>query len=303
MDDESSGLMDIVDDFLSRPAFEVLEPAAQRTALVFNSPHSGRCYPRSFLAASRLDARAIRRSEDAFVDTLFAGVVAQGAPLMRAHFPRAYLDVNREPYELDPRMFAGRLPGYVNARSVRVAGGLGTIARIVADAEEIYARPLEVAEGLDRIERIYKPYHAALRRLVARTQARFGVALLVDCHSMPSQLRTSDTRPRPDVIIGDRYGTSAAPALVEAAAAILVDLGFSVGRNRPYAGGFITEHYGRPAQAVHALQIEVRRGLYMDETYCEPSDGFAATAARLERFCLGLADALDGGPMLAAAAE
>jgi N-formylglutamate amidohydrolase len=295
--------MRIVEDFLSTPPFEIVEPTTQRAAFVYNSPHSGHCYPRPFLAASRLDSRAIRRSEDTFVDELFAGVVAQGIPLMRAHFPRAFLDVNREPYELDPKMFAGRLPAYVNARSIRVAGGLGTIARIVADAEEIYARPLDVAEALERIERIYKPYHATLRRIVTKTQARFGFAVLVDCHSMPSQLRSGETRQRPDVIVGDRYGTSAGPELVETAVDILTGLGFSVGRNRPYAGGFITEHFGRPAQGVHALQIEVNRGLYMSEARFERSAGFAATAEALGRFAWQLADAVDGGFDAAAAAE
>ena len=287
--------MQIVDDFVASPAFDIVEPAVQRAALVFNSPHSGRSYPRAFLTASRLDTLAIRRSEDAFVDELFGGAREIGAPLMRAHFPRAFLDVNREPYELDPKMFTGRLPAYVNARSVRVAGGLGTIARIVADAEEIYAGPLDVGEALERIERIYKPYHAALRRLIVRTQARFGFAVLVDCHSMPSHVRGQETRHRPDVILGDRYGTSAAPALVEAAAAILAELGFTVGRNRPYAGGFITEHYGRPAQGVHALQIEVNRGLYMNEARCERRDDFAAIAAALTAFGRRLAAVSVGG--------
>jgi N-formylglutamate amidohydrolase len=274
----------IVDDFLRFRPFDVLYPQPQRVPFVFNSPHSGSAYPRPFLAATRLDADAIRRSEDSFVDELFADVVDAGAPLMRAHFPRAFLDVNREPYELDPKMFAGRLPAFVNARSVRVAGGLGTIARVVADGEEIYARPLAVEEGLARIEAIYKPYHATLRRLVTGTQARYGTAVLVDCHSMPSATRGHEARPRPDVIVGDRYGTSCGQELSDAAVAILADLGLTVGRNRPYAGGFITESYGRPAQGVHALQIEVNRGLYMDEARFERSPQFAATARCLSTF-------------------
>lgn len=287
--------MRIVDDFSTTPPLEVLEPAELRLPFVYSSPHSGRAYPRGFLAASRLSPLAIRRSEDAFVDDLFLPVVREGAPLLRAHFPRAFLDVNREPYELDPKMFAGRLPAYANIRSVRVAGGLGTIARVVADSEEIYASPLDVAEALARIEALYKPYHATLRRVLTRTQARFGFAVLVDCHSMPSQLRGQDPRTRPDVILGDRYGTSAAPELVETAAAILGDLGLLVGRNRPYAGGFITEHYGRPAQGVHALQVEINRGLYMDEAEIAPSPGFAATAAAVATFCRRLAAAIEGG--------
>lgn len=294
--------MRVVDGFVHQPPFEVLNPPVQRVPFVFNSPHSGNAYPRPFLASARLDAESIRRSEDTFVDELFAAVVEFGAPLMRAHFPRAFLDVNREPYELDPKMFEGRLPAFVNARSVRVAGGLGTIARVVADGEEIYARPLAVEEGLARIEAIYKPYHAALRRLVTATQARHGVAVLVDCHSMPSATRGHEQRPRPDVIVGDRYGTSCSAELSDGAVAILTDLGFTVGRNRPYAGGFITESYGRPALGVHALQIEVNRGLYMDEARFERAAAFGETARLLTTFARRLiADFADGAaPRIAA---
>jgi N-formylglutamate amidohydrolase len=276
--------MRIVSDFVTEPPFEVAAPADQTLAFVFNSPHSGAAYPAGFLGASRLDNRRIRLSEDSFVDALFSHVPAFGAPLLRAHFPRAYLDVNREPYELDPKMFCGRLPSYANVRSIRVAGGLGTIARVVAEAEEIYAGPIPVDEALGRIEAIYKPYHATLRRLLAQTHVRFGAAVLVDCHSMPSTVRGQDPRARADFVIGDRYGTSAARGLVEHAADALVALGHTVAINKPYAGGFITEHYGRPARGLHAVQVEVNRALYMDERTLEPSAGFHALKADLVRF-------------------
>ena len=146
------------------PPFEILEPAVCRAPVVFNSPHSGRVYPHAFLQAARLDLATLRRSEDSFVDDLMAGVVADGMPLMRAHFPRCFVDVNREPYELDPRMFDGRLPSFANTRSMRVAGGLGTVARVVGDAQEIYDRRLPVDDALRRIESLYKPYHRALRK-------------------------------------------------------------------------------------------------------------------------------------------
>lgn len=261
-------------DFNGRPPFEVLTPADQRLPFVFNSPHSGCQYPRSFLQASRLDERTIRRSEDAFVDQLFTHVVPLGAPMLRAHFPRAYLDVNREPYELDPKMFEDRLPPYANVRSIRVAGGLGTIARIVSDNQEIYRHRLPVSEALWRIEEIYKPYHTTLRRLLAQTHVTFGFAVLIDCHSMPSTVRHASTDTKPDFILGDRYGTSCAPELVDYASALLRSLGYKVSRNTPYAGGFITEHYGRPNRSLHALQIEINRGLYMDETTHMPNRHF-----------------------------
>lgn len=261
-------------DFNGHPAFEVEAPADQRLPFVFNSPHSGREYPNSFLLSSRLDEQAIRRSEDAFVDQLFASVVPLGSPLLKAHFPRAYLDVNREPYELDPKMFDGRLPAYANIRSIRVAGGLGTIARVVSESQEIYKHRLPVDEAMYRVERIYKPYHSMLRRLLAQTHVTFGYSILVDCHSMPSSVKCQTTDSRPDFILGDRYGTSCAVELTDFASELLRGMGYSVSRNKPYAGGFITEHYGRPSSGLHSLQIEINRGLYMDESTHAPHRGF-----------------------------
>jgi N-formylglutamate amidohydrolase len=280
--------MRVVTDFRSEPPFEIVAPPEQTHPFVFNSPHSGAAYPEEFLAASRLDSRRIRLSEDAHVDKLFMHAVSVGAPLLRAHFPRAFLDVNREPYELDPRMFEGRLPPFANVRSIRVAGGLGTVPRIISDSEEIYAGPLSVEVALDRIETLYKPYHAALTRLLAQTHVRFGRAVLIDCHSMPSSVRGQDGRGRADFVLGDRHGTSAARALIDHAANALSALGYKVAINRPYAGGFITEHYGRPAKGLHAMQIEVNRALYMDERTLEPHSGFVRLAAELGGFVDGL---------------
>lgn len=265
-----------------QPAFEVLAPSGITVPLVFNSPHSGAVYPAAFLAASRLDPLTLRKSEDCFVDELFGFALAAGAPLLRAHFPRAFMDVNREPYELDPRMFEGRLPSFANSRSMRVAGGLGTIARVVGDQQEIYRGKLPVAEALDRIETLYKPYHRTLRSLLQDQQRRFGLAILIDCHSMPSSGVHRDEGQRADIVLGDRFGTSAAPFFVETLEEALRDRGYRVGRNRPYAGGFITEHYGNPVNAVHAIQIEVNRGLYMDERTFSRSSGFEGLHSDLE---------------------
>lgn len=273
-----------------RPLFELVGRAMPDVPFVFNSPHSGRDYTDAFLAASRLDSRTIRRSEDCFVEELFGRCIDFGAPLMHAHFPRAFLDVNREPYELDPKMFRGRLPSYVNARSLRVAGGLGTIARIVAEHEEIYRGPLDVEEGLSRIELIYKPYHALLRKTLARLHVTFGFAVLIDCHSMPSIVRGVDPADRPDFVLGDRYGTSCASDVVDCAANVLRSLGYTVARNKPYAGGFITEHYGRPAKGLHALQIEINRSLYMNEDVFEKADGFDTLQADLATLAQELID-------------
>jgi N-formylglutamate amidohydrolase len=282
-------------EFTGKPAFEVIEPSRRLSPLVLNSPHSGACYPADFLAASRLDKTAIRHSEDSYVDELLAGAAAHGCPLLKANFPRAWLDVNREPYELDPQMFDGHLPTYANVRSIRVAGGLGTIARIVSESEEIYATPLKVAEGLARIDTVYKPYHRQLRELLLETRARFGLAVLVDCHSMPSTARATHNRPRPDIVVGDRYGTSCAAVLTDFIAGRLGGFGYSVSRNKPYAGGFITEHYGQPQRGLHAVQIEFNRRLYMDERSLQKTPEFDRLAVNVAAVVAELGRALNDG--------
>jgi len=275
------------------PPFEILEPAEWRGPVLFNSPHSGDVYSRGFLSASRLDLATLRRSEDSFVDELCLDAVRRGYPLLRAHFPRCYVDVNREPYELDPRMFEGRLPSFANTRSMRVAGGLGTIARVVGDAQEIYGHRIPVDDAIRRIEGLYKPYHRALRRLFTRIHRDFGAAILIDCHSMPSTAGAKDERPRADVVLGDRYGTSCVALVAETVESTLRAQGYSVSRNKPYAGGFITEHYGNPAAGLHAIQLEFNRALYMDERRFERTPSFARLAADLE----ALADALSAVPI------
>jgi N-formylglutamate amidohydrolase len=256
--------------------FVIHTPARQAAPLVVNIPHAGRVYPSSFLTQSRLDSHGLRRSEDSFVDLLLADTPLLGIPMLVAQFPRAYLDVNREPYELDPRMFEGRLPSFANTRSMRVAGGLGSIPRVVGDGQEIYRHRLPLAEVSHRIDGIYKPYHAALRGLLQKTFRQFGQAVLIDCHSMPSASLGSDLARRPDIVLGDRYGTSCAGNLIDGVQDALEARGYLVARNRPYAGGFITEHYGNPSSGMHALQIEINRALYMNEESLEPTVGFAA---------------------------
>lgn len=282
-------------DFFGRPAFEVVMPKRRQLPIVLSSPHSGSYYPNEFLAASRLDCQAIRRSEDTHVDALMLEAAELGAPLLRAMFPRAWLDVNREPYELDPKMFTGALPSYANIRSVRVAGGLGTIARIVSEREEIYSCLLPVDAALARIDRVYKPYHRILRQLLVDTRTTFGLSVLIDCHSMPSTVRGGSGRQRPDIVVGDRYGTSCSSELTDLCAQILTQRGYSVSRNKPYAGGYITEHYGQPARATHAMQIEVNRGLYMNERTLERHGGFARVSADLRHLVGELGRAFEAG--------
>jgi N-formylglutamate amidohydrolase len=285
------------------PPFDIVEPAIWRAPIIFNSPHSGSVYPPEFLDASRIDVVALRRSEDSFVDELIAGLSARGFPVVRVHFPRSYVDVNREPYELDPRMFNGRLPSFANTRSMRVAGGLGTIPRVVGDGQEIYRERLEVDDALTRIETLYKPYHRALRRLINQAHQRFGTAILIDCHSMPSIGISRDEPRRPDIVVGDRYGTSCAGIVAETVEASFGRLGYSFGRNRPYAGGFITEHYGNPASGLHAVQIELNRAIYMDERRRERTARFGRIAEDFAVLAEALAELPFGelGPFQAAA--
>src|SRR6516164_7077607 len=259
-----------MDGELPRPSppagiLDLQRPVARSLPLVLASPHSGAEYPADLLAASRLGPIALRRSEDSFVDELFGSAPSLGAPLLAARFPRAYVDVNREAYELDPSMFADALPKFVNTASSRVRMGFGTIARIVASGEEIYAEKLRFAEAQRRIERLYRPYHRALRGLVEETEALFGGCLLVDCHSMPSGADSLCEKSGADIVLGDCHGASCAPQFVEAARRFLVDRGFAVAINVPYAGGFTTGHNGDPSMQRHALQIEVNRALYMNE--------------------------------------
>jgi len=273
--------------------------------VVIASPHSGRSYARAFIQSARLEPLALRRSEDAHMDDVIAAAPGLGLPLIKAHFPRAYVDANREAFELDPAMFDGPLPAYVNTTSPRVAAGLGTIARVVTNGEEIYGGKLSFGEVKERIEACHVTYHAALKGLIDASRARFGVCLLVDCHSMPSVGGPMDRDPglaRVDVVLGDGHGTACAPLVTDTAERALRETGLVVTRNNPYAGGFTTRHYGNPAAAVHALQIEVNRALYLDEDNMAPGPGLAALAEKFAALMTALAG-LDPEALLPALPE
>jgi N-formylglutamate amidohydrolase len=252
----------------------VAAPDKLVSPLVFASPHSGRAYPDDLLHLSRLDQAALRRSEDAYVDELFAAAPTLGAPLICAQIARAYVDVNRDASELDPAMYAGPLSAEVNARSPRVAAGLGAIPRVVSEGAEIYRGKLPAAEAHRRIETVWRPYHAALDGALKAARAAFGCAILIDCHSMPS-IGAGD--PPADIVLGDRFGAACAPEITRLVESVLQARGLRVARNAPYAGGFATQTHGRPGQKRHALQIEINRALYMDEARCVASEGFART--------------------------
>lgn len=262
--------------------FRLLMPERPFTPIVFTSSHSGRCYNAELLAGVRLCSLDLRRSEDSFVDELFGAAPDYGAPLLAANFPRAFCDANREPWELDPAMFADPLPSWVNTTSARVTAGLGTIARVVASGEPIYSAKLSFAEAERRIRAYWRPFHDALAGLVSDAKARFGYCWLIDCHSMPSgnQMRRSVGRPV-EFVLGDLHGAACASRATRFVEAFLAGKGFVVRRNDPYAGGYITAHYGRPTDDVHVLQIEIARGLYMDEARIERSAAFPAVRQQI----------------------
>ncbi len=261
---------------MSNIAYALHEPEQRRSCVVFASPHSGRQYLPGFLERSVLDTLTLRSSEDAFVDQLFASVPEFGAPLLTAVMPRAYVDLNRSPDELDPALIQGvRRSGH----NPRIASGLGVIPRVVSNGRAIYTGKLSRVEADARISRYWHPYHSALQTLLTDAHRTFGQAVLIDCHSMPHEAvdgvaRTSNKRP--DIVLGDRFGAAASGEIVDQVEAAFASAGLTVTRNAPFAGAYITQAYGRPSRGQHAIQIEIDRALYMDERRVEPNANFQA---------------------------
>lgn len=262
-------------------AHQLWLPKGPAGAVVFASPHSGRDYPAALLAETPLDARAIRSSEDAFVDELIAEAPGFGVPVLAARVPRAYVDLNRAADELDPALIEGlgRPP-----LTPRIAAGLGVIPRVVSGGRAIYRRRLSRAEAQARIDQFWTPYHAALADLLDRARARHGAAFLIDWHSMPHEALTNTgrgTSQPPEVVLGDRFGAAAAPWVSDHIEAAFREAGFRVARNAPFAGVYVAETYGRPAEGLHAIQIEIDRALYMNEAQVLRAPGFASLQRRL----------------------
>lgn len=273
---------------VAEPPFVLIEPLRRTAPLVFASPHSGRRYPPELLADARVSLISLRRSEDAYVDELFAGAAAHGAAVLSAAVARAFVDLNRDPAELDPDMFDERPPQSTHSSSARVQAGLGAIPRISGDGQNIYRRKLSLDEAERRIATVHRPYHAVLRKLVVETKEAFGCAVLIDCHSMPNNARGAHA---PDIVLGDRFGASCHPSVTALAEATLRRQGYRVARNTPFAGGHTTQTYGRPIDRVHALQIEINRGLYVDERTLERTNGFARVRADMTRLAEALSAA------------
>ena len=285
---------------MDKPVYSLRMPVERSSCVVFSSPHSGADYPAAFLQRSSLSPLAIRSSEDAFVDELFAAAPSAGAPLLAARVPRACLDLNRAADDLDPALIAGASRRYLNAR---VAAGLGVIPRVVGEGRAIMRGKLTLAEAERRIRDCWHPYHDRLRALLAEARAAHGMAILIDCHSMPHDALNAAPSVwgrRPDIILGDRFGAACQRWLTDAAIELFSAQGFNVARNALFAGGYITQTYGRPAQGVQALQVEIDRALYMDESRVEPLPHFADVARRIGEVAKGLA-ALGPGRLSVAA--
>ena len=266
--------------FMSVDPFILYEPAQLTSSIVFATPHSGRNYSHDFLNSTILDAHVIRASEDAFVDQLFQSVTAVGAPLLAALIPRAFVDLNRSCEELDPALIEGLRPA---RRSARVTSGLGVVPRVVAVGRPIYHGKISLGEVQARLRDVWYPYHQRLQALLDATRIRFGYVVLIDCHSMPHEAVNPglSSKTSPEIVVGDRFGAAADPKVTERVQAAFVSAGFRVSRNMPFAGAYISQHYGKPKRGQHVIQIEIDRSLYMNEVSVEPLANFADFQARL----------------------
>jgi N-formylglutamate amidohydrolase len=264
-------------------AFHLTMPDVRTTSVVFASPHSGRDYPWAFVRRSVLSERTLRSSEDAFVDQLFSSAPLHGAPLLAARAPRAWLDVNRSADELDPALIEDvkKL-----SHNPRVSSGLGVVPRVVANGRAIYRGKITRREADARIRDTWQPWHDALETLLGDSLKLFGEAILIDCHSMPHEAIESISHPRgqrPDIVLGDRFGAAASPRVVDRIEAAFASAGLRVARNAPFAGAYVTQHYGRPTRGQHVVQVEIDRALYMNEQLIRPNNNFTAFRALIDR--------------------
>jgi N-formylglutamate amidohydrolase len=271
----------------AEPPFIRTGPEDPSSPVVLSVPHAGRAYSPALLKASRLPLHKLESLEDRLVDRLVWRAVQAGATALVALAPRAEIDLNRDEREMDPSLVAPPLAAGKLLQSARTRGGLGLVPSRIAGSGAIWFNRIASAELDRRVASIHRPYHAALADLLARARARFGVAILLDCHSMPPRLPASPGEA--GVVLGDRYGTSIAPSYVAAAAAAAQAQGFTTARNHPYAGGHITARHGRPAENIHALQIEIDRSLYLAPDLRAPGPGFDRTARMLAAVAAALA--------------
>ncbi|MEL6859830.1 MAG: N-formylglutamate amidohydrolase [Pseudomonadota bacterium] len=259
-----------------------------RAPVIFASPHSGTLYPDNMVKQLCVPLTDVQRTEDAFVDELYASAIDQGAILLSANYARAYVDLNRDARELDSDMFADGVPRTAGLPSARVKAGLGCLPRVGASGRNIYAERMSKREGAYRLDSVYDRYHGALQSEIEDLKADWSDVYIIDCHSMPS--RQPGRASLPDIVLGDRFGSSCSAHLTSLVERHFRREGLSVTRNAPYAGGYTTRRYGRPRRGVHVLQIEINRGLYMNELDVVKSAGFSNTKDQVSRLIGHLID-------------
>lgn len=258
----------------AEPAFELKRGHPIAAPVIFASPHSGKHYPDAFQDSLQVPLIDLRRTEDAFIDELFGGVVAQGAIQLAANYGRSFVDLNRDARELDPDMFLDGTPITVGMKSARVKAGLGCLPRVAASGQDISSSKITKAEGAFRLSHVHEAYHGTLSHELEQLKKDWSDVVLIDCHSMPS--KQPGRSGLPDIVLGDRFGSSCNARLTSIVERTFRRNGLTVGRNAPYAGGYTTRRYGRPRRGVHVLQIEINRGLYLDEANVQKSRGFDA---------------------------
>jgi N-formylglutamate amidohydrolase len=281
----------------SPPPFRRLGPEKPSSPVVISVPHAGRAYSDGLLASARLPRARLETLEDRLVDRLVWRAVDGGSAALIADAPRAEIDLNRDERELDPAMVLPRPSAEATVESPRTRGGLGLIPARIAGSGAIWRQRIAAAEVARRVEIIYRPYHAALEAELRAAKARFGIAILLDCHSMPPRGGDGDA----PVVLGDRHGGSMSEALVAAAERAARGAGFRVARNAPYAGGHITERHGRPSLGIHALQLELDRSLYLAPDLRTTGPGFDRVARLIAAVAEALAAAALGAPEAIAA--
>ena len=254
------------------PAWRKAQRAGASAPLLLTSPHSGTLYPDHMRENLQVTIEDLTRTEDAFVDELFESAPGAGASMISAVYARSFVDLNRDARELDPAMIDGRPPRPSSILTPRVEAGLGCLPRVGASGRQIYKTLLSPSEVESRLSFIHDSYHSEVRRELLELRETWGEAFLLDCHSMPSV--QPGRRALPDIVLGDRFGSSCTSRMIGLAERTLRQMGYSVARNSPYAGGFTTRLYGRPRSGVHALQIEVNRKLYMNERMVAKSENF-----------------------------
>jgi N-formylglutamate amidohydrolase len=264
--------------------FMRIGPEEPTSPVVLSVPHAGRAYSEALLKTSRLPREKLETLEDRLMDRLIWRAVDAGIPAFIANVPRAEIDLNRDEREIDASMVAPALPQRSVVQSARTLGGLGLIPSRITGSGSIWLQRLPAAELSRRIQTVYRPYHEALEEALGGALRRFGIAILLDCHSMPPREGEAG------VVFGDRHGTSIAPELIRAAIEAAEACGYGTARNKPYAGGYITSRHGRPKNCIHALQIEIDRSLYLDERLSDPGPGFDAAAQMIADVVKALSD-------------